>query len=112
MHVCRLGLSRWIGRIQQHANDSGIGYQLMQKLQAFCFQESGELNDASRVSARPVDAGDEARPDRINRTRENDRDDRRSGFGSLRRKSARAGGDDDGYPTRTSSTARLGSRSY
>jgi hypothetical protein len=77
MHVCRLGLSRWIGRIQQYADDSGIRHQLIQKLEAFRFQESSELNDASRVPARPVDAGDEARLDRINGTREDDRDGRR-----------------------------------
>jgi hypothetical protein len=99
VHICRLGLSRWIGRIQQHANDPGIGHELVQKLQAFRFQESSELNEAGRVPARPVDASDETQLDRVKGAREHDRDGRRGGFSSLRRKSACARGDDDGYLT-------------
>jgi hypothetical protein len=99
VHVGRLRLNGRIGRIEQLADDSRVGQQLVQKLQAFPLHERSEQNEAGRIAARPVDAGDQTRFDRVDGTREDDRDGGRGSFCGLRRNSARARGDYDGYAT-------------
>ena len=61
---CALGI-RGIGRIDEHGHASRCGHQLTQELQPLCHQLSVEKIDPCQVAARPGEAGDKAKPDRI-----------------------------------------------
>ena len=82
-------------RVHQHADNRRLGDEFAQQFQSLCAQLAGEKVHARDVTARAVEAGDEAecRPDR-RRLR------RRSGWSSLRpwlRVPRRDPGDDHGY---------------
>ena len=62
-----------IGRIDEHGDASGCGHQLTQKLQPLCRQLADEKIDACQVAARPGEAGDQTKPDRVVADSENDR---------------------------------------
>ena len=106
---CSLGIGS-IGRIDEHGNTNGPGHQLAQEFQPLCSQFSSEKIDTRQVAARPGEAGDKTKPDRVFGEGEDDRD----------RRSCRFGGSMDGIPplaaitaTRrcTNSAASAGSRS-
>ena len=74
-----------IVRVHQHADGRRLGHELAQQLQPLRPQHAGEKAHAGDVAARPVEAGDEAVPDRIAPGREDDRNRRGRGLGRERR---------------------------
>ena len=65
LHVLYLGLRSWIGRVYKQPDYGGCGYQIAQQLQSFRYQLGTQLGDACDVPTGPVQAGDEAEPDRV-----------------------------------------------
>jgi hypothetical protein len=61
---CSLGVCR-IGRIDQHGNTNSLGHQLMQESQPLGDQLQDEKIGAGRVAARPREAGDKTKLDRV-----------------------------------------------
>src|SRR4051794_36796753 len=54
-----------VGRIDKYGDPRGCGQQITQKSQALCHHLSGEKIDPRRVAARPGEAGDKAKLDRV-----------------------------------------------
>ena len=73
--------SRSIGGIDEHANASCSGHQLAQDFQPLRHQLTREKIDPGRIAARPGEAGDKTKPDRILAGDENNRDRRRCPLG-------------------------------
>jgi hypothetical protein len=96
--IPQLGIRVRINRIYEHSNRRGVRNQLMQQPQPLRFHAGGELADARRIPPGTVEAGDEAKFDRISADREDDRDRRGCGLCSERYGVA-ARGDDHCYPT-------------
>ena len=74
------------GRIDEHGNTNCLGHELMQECQPFGDHFLDEKIDAGRVGARPREAGDKAKLDRVIADAEHDWDRRcrslgRSGSG-------------------------------
>ena len=65
-----------IGRIDEHGNTNGPGHQLAQEFQPLCRQLSPEKIDPRQVAARPGEAGDKTKPDRVFGDGEDDGDRR------------------------------------
>src|SRR5262245_54123601 len=86
------------GRIDEHGHAHGGGHQLAQKLQPCYYQIYAKEIDTGQVAARPGDARDKTKPDRIIRNGEDDWDCRGCRLGRLRRWGASAGGDDSDLP--------------
>ena len=85
-HVSQRSLGvRGIARIDEHSHASGSRYQFTQKFQPFCRQLADEKIDARQVAARPGEAGDETKPDRVFGDAEDDRNRRGCCFGRERR---------------------------
>src|SRR5262245_25144722 len=59
------GLGSGISRIDENANTSCSGHQCTQEFQPLCRQLSRQKIDAGHVSARPGQAGDKTKPDRV-----------------------------------------------
>ena len=89
--------TRRIGRIDEHGNTHGLGHQLMQESQPLGHHLLDEKIDAGRVAARPREAGDKTKLDRVFADAEHDRDRRGRSFG--RDRSAAAGRGDHGHTT-------------
>ena len=53
------------GRIDEHGNTNDSGHQLTQELQPLCRQLDREKIDAGHVAARPGEAGDKTKLDRV-----------------------------------------------
>jgi hypothetical protein len=70
---CGLGV-RSICRIDKHGNTHGLGRQLMQECQPLRLHLLDEKIDAGRVAARPREAGDKTKLDRVFADAEYDRD--------------------------------------
>ena len=82
LHVPQCGLGgRSIGRIDEHGNTNGLGHQLMQESQPLGHHLLDEKIDAGRVAARPGEAGDKTKLDRVFADAEDDRDRRGRSFG-------------------------------
>ena len=110
-HVSQRGLgSRGIGRIDEHGHTSGSGHQLAQQLQPLCRQLGIEKIDPCQVAARPGEAGDKTKPDRVFADDEDDGDRRGCRLGRERR-SAPPVAAITATCRRTSSAASSGSRS-
>jgi hypothetical protein len=86
--------SRSIGRIDQHGNASGLGHNLVQKPEPFGGEVGHEKIDSGRVAARPVEAGDETKLDRVHSNAKDDRDRRGRGLGRERRRVAAGRGNE------------------
>ena len=98
-HVSQRGLgSRSIGRIDEHGHTSGCGHQLAQQLQPLCRQLSVEKIDTCQVAARPGEAGDKTKPDRVVADDEDDGDRRGCRLGRERRSGASGRGDHGDLP--------------
>src|SRR5262249_10111524 len=61
---CKLGTGR-IGRIDEHSNTNGPGHQLTQEFEPLCDHLDPENIDSRQVAARPGEAGDETKLDRV-----------------------------------------------
>ena len=81
LHVVSLRLGRRGVRVHEHANCCRLGHELAQQLQSLRPQHAAEKAHARDVAARPVEAGDEAVPDRVAAAREDDRHRRGCGLG-------------------------------
>jgi hypothetical protein len=93
-HVSQCGfLSRSIGRIDEHGNTREAGYQLTQELQALCRQLRIEKINPCQIAARPGQAGDQAKPDRVFGGGEDDGDGRGCRFGCQHRSVTSGRGD-------------------
>ena len=55
-------------RIDKHRNHGGFGHRSAEKLQALCPELARTKGYAGDVAARPVEAGDEAKPHRVGAT--------------------------------------------
>ena len=98
-HVSQRGLgSRSIGRIDEHGNTSGCGHQLAQEFQPLCRQLSIEKIDPCQVAARPGEAGDKTKPDRVFGDDEDDGDRRGCRLGRQRRSEVAGRGDHGDLP--------------
>src|SRR5262249_47391765 len=64
-HVSQQGLGVCIGRIDEHGDVTGCGYQLAQKFHPFCYQLITKKIDARRVASGPAEVSDKTQPDRI-----------------------------------------------
>ena len=53
------------GRIDEHGNTAGCGHQLTQEFKPLCRQLGVEKVDTRQVAARPREARDETKPDRV-----------------------------------------------
>ena len=60
----RLGVPS-IGRVDEHGHPSGAGHQFTQEFQPLRNQLTAEKVDTRRVTARPGEAGDKTKPDRV-----------------------------------------------
>ena len=69
---CSLG-SHSIGRIDEHGHTSGPGHQLAQEFQPLCRQLDAKKIDSCQVAARPGEAGDKTKADRVFGDKEDDR---------------------------------------
>ena len=95
-HVSQRGLRiRGIGRIDEHGNASCCGHQFAQEFQPLCRQLGSEKIDACQVAARPGEAGDKTKLDRVFGDDEDDGDRRGCRLGRQRR-SGTSGRDDHG----------------
>ena len=65
----------------EHSNTNGLGHQVMQEPQSLCRQVSIEKIDPGRVAARPCEAGDKTKPDRVIADAKDDRGRRGCSFG-------------------------------
>ena len=84
-HVSQRGLgNRSIGRIDEHGHASGCGHQLTQEVQPLCRQLTIEKIDPCQVAARPGEAGDKTKPDRVFVDDEDDGDRRGCRLGRQR----------------------------
>src|SRR5262249_6224437 len=102
---------RSIGRIDQHGNASGFGHQLVQQPQPFGHHLGREKIDPRQVSARPGEAGDQTKLDRVVADAEDDRDRRGRGFG--RERSLReTRGSNNGHAAADEVAMSDGKRSY
>ena len=109
-HVSQRGLGiRSIGRIDEHGNASGCGHQLAQEFQPLCGQLATEKIDPCQVAARPGEAGDKTKPDRVFADDEDDGDRRGCRLGRERRNVPVAA--ITATCRRTNSAASAGSRS-
>ena len=72
-------------RVHEHGDRGRLGHELAQQLQPLRPQHAAEKADARDVAARPVEAGDEAVPDRVAAGREDNRYRRGCGLGRERR---------------------------
>ena len=88
---------RSVGRIDEHGNTNGLGHQLVQESQPLGHDLQEEKIDAGRVAARPGEAGDKTKLDRVFADTEDDRDRRGRGFG--RDRSGAHGRGDHGHTT-------------
>ena len=86
--------NRSVGRIDEHGHTNGAGHQLAQQFQPLCYQLSRHKIDACRVAARPGNARDKTKPDRVVGNGEDDGDRRGCRLGRGRRR--RADRDDHG----------------
>ena len=108
LHVSSLRLGFRSVRVHEHGNCRRPGHDLAQQLQSLRPQHAGKKDHAGDVAARPVEAGDEAVPDRVAPGHEDDRYRRGCGLGRGRR---------NAFPTitatgrRIKSATRAGSRS-
>ena len=110
LHVSQRGLGiRSIGRIDEHGNTSGCGHQLTQEFQPLCRQLGREKIDARQVAARPGEARDKTKPDRVFGDTEDDGDRRGCCLGRERRDNPIAA--ITATCRRTNSAASSGSRS-
>jgi hypothetical protein len=98
-HVSQRDLVTGTGRIDQHGNTSGSGYQLTQEFQPLCHQLSTEKIDSCQVAAWPGEASDKARPDRVFGDDEDDGDRRGCRLGRKRRSGTSERGDHGDPPT-------------
>jgi hypothetical protein len=97
MLQCGLG-DRRAGRIDEHANTSRLGHQLVQEPQALGHRFLSEEIEAGHVAARPREARDQTKLDRVIADAEDDRDRPGRGFGRDRARRA-AGRRDHGDTT-------------
>ena len=66
LHLSHRGLGiHYVGRIDEQGYASGCGHQLTQEFQALCHQLSIEKTDTCHIVARPGEAGDKTKPDRV-----------------------------------------------
>ena len=75
---------RSIGRIDEHGHASGCGHQLTQEFQPLRYQLASEKIDPCQVAARPGEAGDKTKPDRVFADDEDDGDRRGCRLGGER----------------------------
>ena len=87
--VNMVSVVRSIGRIDEHGNRAACGTKLVQQPQPLCHQLSVEKIDAGGVAARPGEARDQAKLDRVVADAEDDRDRRGCGLGRQRRAGCR-----------------------
>ena len=98
-HVPYRGLGgRSVGRIDEHGNTNGLGYQVMQQPQPLGRDVRDEKIDAGRIPAGPGEASDKTKLDRVFADTEDDRDRRCCRFGRKGGDVA-AGGGDHGHAT-------------
>jgi hypothetical protein len=93
--ICSPDLETGTGRIDEHGNTIGSGYQLTQEVQPLCPQLSTEKTDSCQVAARPAEAGDKTNPNRVVGDDEDDGDRRGCRLGRQRRRGT-SGCDDHG----------------
>ena len=74
--------------VDPHGNASGVGHDLVQKGKSLRDDLMDEEIDACHVTARPIDAGNQAELDRIVPDPEQDRDRRGRSFGGSPRKTS------------------------
>jgi hypothetical protein len=72
LHVSPFRLGTRMVRFHQHGNCCRLGHELAQQLQSLRPHLAGEKVHARDVGTRPVQAGDEAVPDRVAPSREDD----------------------------------------
>ena len=84
---------RGVGRIDEHGNTSGPGHQLAQEFQPLCRQLDREKIDPRQVAARPGEAGNKTKLDRVVADDEDDGDRRGCRLGRERRRGASGRGD-------------------
>ena len=89
---------RSIGRIDEHGNTSCSGHQLTQEFQPLCHQLTTEKIDARQVAARPGEAGDKTKPDRVFADDEDDGDRRGCRLGRECRRRGSERGDHGDLP--------------
>src|SRR5262249_202821 len=85
-----------VGRIDEHGHTSRPGHQFTQEFQPLRRQLIAEKIDPRQIAARPIEAGDEAQPDRVFAGAKDDRDRRRCRLGCERR-GGTSGRNDYGY---------------
>ena len=94
LHVAhRILCDENVSGVDEYSNTNGLGNQLMQQPQPLCHDLLEEEIDASRVAARPSEAGHKTKPDRIVADTENNWDCRGCSLGRNRRHVARRGDD-------------------
>ena len=94
LHVAQCGFGVCgIGRIDQHGYSDRLGHHVMQKPQPLLHHLVGEKIDAGRVAARPGEARDKTKLDRVLGDTEDDRYRRCRSFG--RNRSRRVAGRND-----------------
>jgi hypothetical protein len=81
LDVSQLRRSTGIARIRQHGNRRRLGHELAQQLQPLRSQHGVEEDHAGDVATRPVEAGDDAVPDRVAPARDDEWCARGCGFG-------------------------------
>jgi hypothetical protein len=97
LHVSRLGLGSRIGRVHKQTDSRGCGYQIVQQPQSFRHQLGTQLGHAGDVATRPVQAGHQAKLDRVTGRLEDDRNGSGRTFGC--EGCGRAGRCDHAYPS-------------
>ena len=94
LHVAQCGFGVCgIGRVDQHGNSDRLGHHVMQKPQPLLHHLIGEKIDAGGVAARPGEACDKTKLDRVLGDAEDDRYRRCRSFG--RKRSRRVAGRND-----------------
>ena len=91
-YLLQCGLGRRNGGwIDEHGHTSGAWHQLVQEFQPFWYHLLGKEINTCRVAARPGDAGDKSKPDRVLRYGEDDRNSRSCCLRCKRRSSVGCG---------------------
>ena len=98
LHVSRFRLRVRVVGIDEQAERMSLRRKLAQQRHALCSQHPRDHGRAGGIAARPIKAGDQARPDRIVAGQEYDRDRRGAPFGNQGRYVA-AGGKDHRHAT-------------
>ena len=88
-HISQCGLRiRSISWIDEHGHTGGCGHQRTQEFQPLCHQLSRDKIDPCQVAARPGEAGDKTKPDRVVANGEDDGDRRGCRLGRERHRGA------------------------